>query len=108
MPTEKPSVSIVETKSDLMQFIKLPWQIYKDDPHWVAPLLVERKEFLNRKKNPFFKHAEVVFYLAKRNGRTVGRIAGIVNHNHIEYHQEKTGFFGFFECVNDYQVAKAL
>ena len=108
MPTEKPSVSIVETKSDLMQFIKLPWQIYKDDPHWVAPLLVERKEFLNRKKNPFFKHAEVVFYLAKRNGRTVGRIAGIVNHNHIEYHQEKAGFFGFFECVNDYQVAKAL
>ena len=91
-----------------MQFIKLPWQIYKDDLYWVAPLLVERKDFLNKEKNPFFKHSEVVFYLAERNGRTVGRIAGIVNHNHIEYHQEKAGFFGFFECVNDYEVAKAL
>jgi GNAT superfamily N-acetyltransferase len=108
MPTQKPSVRVAETKSDLMQFIRLPWRIYKDDPHWVAPLLVERKEFLDEKKNPFFEHAEVVFYLAQRNGKAVGRIAGIVNHNHIKYHQEKVGFFGLFECVNDCEVAKAL
>jgi len=74
----------------------------------VPPLIVERKGFLDIGKNPFFKHAEVVFYLAKRDGQTVGRIAGIVNHNHIEFHQEKAGFFGLFECVKDYQVAKAL
>jgi GNAT superfamily N-acetyltransferase len=108
MPSQEPSIRVVETKSDLMQFIRLPWQIYKNDPHWVAPLLVERKEFLNKGKNPFFKHAYVVFYLAERHGQAVGRIAGIVNHNHVEYHQEKAGFFGFFECVNDYEVAKAL
>ena len=91
-----------------MEFIKFPWQIYRNDPFWVPPLMVERKEFLDRKKNPFFKHADVVLYLARRNGRTVGRIAGIVNHNHVEYHQEKVGFFGLFECAKDQEAAKAL
>jgi GNAT superfamily N-acetyltransferase len=94
--------------SDLKEFIKFPWQVYRDDPHWVPPLITERKEFLNREKNPFFKHAEVEFFLAKKNGKTVGRIAGIVNYNHIEFHQEKAGFFGFFECIKDYNVAQAL
>jgi GNAT superfamily N-acetyltransferase len=71
-------------------------------------LLTERKQFLNKEKNPFFNHADVVFYLARKNGRAVGRIAGIVNCNHIEYHQEKAGFFGLFECEEDYEVAKVL
>jgi GNAT superfamily N-acetyltransferase len=102
------NVKPVETKRDLMEFIKSPWQIYRNDPHWVPPLIIERKEFLDKNKNPFFKHAEVVFFLAKRNGQTVGRIAGIVNRNHIKFHQENAGFFGFFECVKDYEVAKAL
>ncbi|MGB2805112.1 MAG: N-acetyltransferase [Candidatus Zixiibacteriota bacterium] len=108
MQSKELNVRRFEAKSNLMDFIKLPWQIYKDDPHWVAPLLVERKAFLDKEKNPFFKHAEVVFYLAQRDGKTVGRIAGIVNQNHIEYHKEKAGFFGFFECVKDFEVAKAL
>jgi GNAT superfamily N-acetyltransferase len=103
-------LNIISVKkiSDLKEFIKFPWQVYRDDPHWVPPLITERKEFLDREKNPFFKHAEVVFYLAKRDGHTVGRIAGIVNHNHNEFHQERAGFFGFFECTKDYDVAKAL
>ncbi|UCB51760.1 MAG: N-acetyltransferase [Candidatus Zixiibacteriota bacterium] len=108
MQSEGLSIRRVQAKRDFMEFIKFPWLVYRNDPRWVPPLIVERKEFLDRKKNPFFKHAEVVFYLAERNGRTVGRIAGIVNHNHVEYHQEKAGFFGLFECVNDYEVAKAL
>jgi GNAT superfamily N-acetyltransferase len=108
MENKKLNVTLVETKRDLIDFIKFPWQIYKDDPRWVPPLIVERKEFLDRKKNPFFQHSEVVFFLAKRNGKTIGRIAGIVNYNHIKSHQENAGFFGFFECVKDYEVAKAL
>ena len=104
----KVSIQPWEIKSNLTEFIKFPWQVYKDDPNWVPPLLVERKEFFDKKKNPFFKHADVIFYLAKRNGKTVGRIAGIVNYKHIETHQEKTGFFGCFECVQDYAVAKLL
>ncbi|HEX7400683.1 MAG TPA: hypothetical protein VF369_00765, partial [candidate division Zixibacteria bacterium] len=102
------SISQVISKRDLSVFIKLPWQIYKNDPNWVPPLIVERKEFLDRRKNPFFQHADVVFYSAKRNGKTVGRIAGIVNYKHIETHQENVGFFGFFECVKEFEVAKLL
>jgi GNAT superfamily N-acetyltransferase len=97
-----------ETKRDLLEFIKFPWEVYKDDPNWVPPLLVERKVFFDKKKNPFFQHADVIFYLAKRNGKTVGRITGIVNYKHIETHQEKVGFFGFFECIKEYEVAKLL
>lgn len=98
----------VQTKADLNEFIKFPWKIYRDDPHWVPPLIIERKEFFDKKKNPFFQHAEVVFYLAKRGAEIVGRITGIVNHNHIKFHQENVGFFGLFECVKDYEIAKAL
>lgn len=91
-----------------MEFIKFPWRIHKNDKNWVPPLISERKDFFNKDKNPFFKHAEVVFYLAKMNEKIVGRIAGIVNHNHIEFQKERAGFFGFFECVEDYEVAKVL
>ena len=98
----------METKKDLMEFIKFPWKIHKNDKNWVPPLIGERKDFFNEDKNPFFKHAEVIFYLAKKNAEMVGRIAGIVNHNHIEFQNEKAGFFGFFECVEDYEVARVL
>jgi len=108
MLSQELKIESARTKAELMEFIKLPWQIYRNDAHWVPPLITERKEFLDERKNPFFRHAKVVFYLARRNGQTVGRIAGIVNHNHVEYHQEKAGFFGLFECVEDYEIAKAL
>jgi GNAT superfamily N-acetyltransferase len=101
-------VRVVENKKALKEFIKFPWHIYRNDPHWVPPLLTERKEFLNRNNNPFFKHADVVLYLAIKDDRIVGRIAGIINHNHIKTHNEKAGFFGLFECVNDREVAKIL
>lgn len=98
----------VNTGKDLTEFITFPWQVYKDDPLWIPPLIMERKEFLDRQKNPFFRHADVILYLATRNGKTLGRIAGIVNHKHVETHKEKAGFFGLFECMKDHQVAKAL
>ena len=98
----------VKTKKELKQFILLPWKIYRNDKNWVPPLISERKDFLNPKKNPFFKHAEVNLYLAKKDNQVVGRVAGIVNHLHIQTHNEKVAFFGLFECINDYKVAKAL
>lgn len=98
----------VQSKKDLSNFIKFPWKIYKNDPFWVPPLISERKDFFNPQKNPFFKHSEVVFYLAEKDGETAGRICGILNRNHISFHQEKAGFFGFFECVKDFEVAKSL
>ena len=104
------SINIVSVKSkkDLNQFIKFPWLIYKGDPNWVPPLISEIKNLLNPKKHPFHEHAEVELFLAKRDGGVVGRIAAIVNDNHIKEHNEKAGFFGFFECINDYQVAEKL
>ena len=108
MRDQKLVIESVQKRRDLLEFIKFPWQVYENDPYWVPPLITERKEFLNKGKNPFFNHAEVVFFLARRGRRVVGRIAGVINHNHVEYHQEKAGFFGLFECVEDFDVAKAL
>jgi GNAT superfamily N-acetyltransferase len=108
MNVENLNIKQMATKKDLMEFIKFPWQIYKNDKNWIPPLIGERKDFFNKDKNPFFKHSEVVFYLAEKNENIVGRIAGILNHNHIEFQKEKAGFFGFFECVEDYEVAKIL
>jgi GNAT superfamily N-acetyltransferase len=89
-------------------FIRLPWRIYRDDPHWVPPLIGQMKETFHPRKNPFYDHAEVQLFLADRGDRPVGRIAAVVNHVHNEFHDEQTGFFGFFECVNDQEVAGKL
>jgi hypothetical protein len=102
------TVKPVTTKSELNQFIKFPWKIYKDDKYWVPPLLMEQKTLLNRQKNPFFKAAQAEYFLAFRNGEPVGRIAAIKNDIHLKTHNDSAGQFGFFECINDQQVANAL
>ena len=101
-------VTTVKTKSDLNNFIKFAWKIYKDNPYWVPPLLMDIKERLDTKKNPFYKHAERELFLAERNGEIVGRIGAIKNDLHNEHANDNVGFFGFFECINDQEVANAL
>lgn len=98
----------VEGASDLNEFIKVPFAIYKNDPHWVPPLISERKEFFDRRKNPFYRAAKTRLFLARKRGRYVGRIATCINFNHNEYHQEKVGFFGFFDVIDDYEIADLL
>jgi GNAT superfamily N-acetyltransferase len=99
----------VSTPRDKKAFIRFQWSIYRQDPCWVPPLLMERHDFLNPAKNPFFEHADVQLFLARDDrGELVGRIGAIVNHAHVEKHREKTGFFGLFECVDDQAVANAL
>ncbi len=98
----------VETGKDLKKFIMLPWKIYRGDPNWVPPLISDVKKLLDRDHHPFHKHAEVEYFLALKDGETVGRIAAFVNFRHNEYWNEKTGFFGFFESVNDKNVSRAL
>jgi len=102
------TVKPVTTKSELNQFIKFPWKIYKDDKYWVPPLLMEQKTLLDKQKNPFFKAATAEYFLAFRNGEIVGRIAAIKNDIHLKYHNDSSGQYGFFECINDQQVANAL
>jgi hypothetical protein len=98
----------VENSSDLYHFIKLPFTLYRDDPNWVPHLISERKAFFDRKKNPFYRAAKTRLFLARRRGKYVGRIATCINFNHNEYHQEKVGFFGFFDVINDSEVADVL
>jgi hypothetical protein len=102
------NIKAVQTNGELMQFIKLPWKIYKNDPNWVPHLLMDRKKILDKKKNPFYKHAEAEYFLAEKNGEVVGRIAAIKNDLHNKYHNDKVGFFGFFECINDQETANVL
>jgi GNAT superfamily N-acetyltransferase len=98
----------VQSRQDLMRFIKLPFRLYKGQPNWVPPLLYERKRHLDRKKNPFFEHAEAEYFLAWRDGRVVGRISAHIDHRLNEYQQNDWGLFGFFECEDDQEAASAL
>lgn len=92
------------------EFILFPWssQIYKNDPYWVPPLISEDKKLFNPAINPFHKYAEITLFLLYQNKKPVGRIAAIINHNHNKFHDEKTGFFGFFESINSPEVARHL
>jgi len=101
-------IRVVKNGWDLRDFISLPWKIYRKDPYWVPPLKSEVAFILSPNKNPFWKHAERKLFLVKKKRRVVGRIAGIIDQNHIQYHKEKAGFFGFFECFNDYEIAELL
>lgn len=89
------------------RFLNVSYGIYNGDPYWVAPLLVDLKKVFSA-ANPLFEHAEMQLWIARRNGRDVGRIAGILDRNHNQAHQERTAFFGFFECENDAQTSRQL
>ncbi len=84
----------VTGRKALNTFIRVPWSIYKDDPNWVPPLIVERKEALSA-KHPYFKHADWCAWIAYRGGKPVGRISAQIDHLHQEQYDNKTGFFGF-------------
>jgi len=98
----------VTTRVQRRIFIKLPWKIYRDDPLWIPPLVGQMKETFDPRKNPFYDHADVQLFLALRGDLPVGRIAAVVNHSHNEFHDERTGFFGFFECINEGPAAGKL
>jgi GNAT superfamily N-acetyltransferase len=98
----------ISTRGELTRFIRLPWRIYRNHPLWVPPLVFERKRFLNRKKNPFFTHAEAEYFMAWRDGEPVGRISAQIDHDFNSFHKNEWGMFGFFETEDDPEVAKAL
>ncbi|MFM8437353.1 MAG: hypothetical protein ACKOAX_02665, partial [Candidatus Kapaibacterium sp.] len=98
----------VKSASDKLTFIKSQWNFYKGDPNFVPPIIADRKKLLDTEKNPFYKHSTIQLFLAESDNRIVGRIAAIINDNHNIEHDDKVGFFGFFECVNDQAVANAL
>ena len=91
----------------IARFLRVPYGIYRSDPHWVAPLLMDlAKVFTDA--NPLFEHAEMQLWVAERDGRDVGRVAGIVDRQFNTTQGERTAFFGFFEAENDPGVSAAL
>lgn len=98
----------VEGRSELKDFINLPWRIYAEYPNWVPPLKKEVRRMLDPHKHPFWEFSERILFLARRGSETVGRIAGIIDHNYNQFHNEKMGIWGFFECADDPEAAAAL
>lgn len=102
------NIKKVETKKDIHRFILFPWEVYKDDPNWVPPLLVDFQEKIDKKKNPFFEHSEMELFLAFKDGKITGRIAAILDKNHNKFHDEKVIFFGLYESFEDLETARSL
>ena len=89
---------------DVLPFVRSWRRIYRDDPHWVPPLLFERKRFFDPAVNPYFEVADVQYFLATRAGEALGTIGAAVDHN---YQREDSGA-GFFEFIDDKAVSRAL
>jgi GNAT superfamily N-acetyltransferase len=104
------SVSIrpVRNRRELKRFVKVPFRLHRDQPQWVAPLIFERMEFLDRKKNPWFDHGEAELLIAERDGEAVGRLSAHLDRRWDEFQGGSDAMFGFFETANDREVAAAL
>lgn len=100
----------VNGKAGVAEFIDTLWTLYdqKRYPQWVPPLRMAVEESLDTGKNPFYKNAEIALFIAEKDGKPVGRIAAIENRSHNQFHSDKTGFYGFFECMEDQAVANRL
>lgn len=115
MPLPDFTIAPLRGARDLEAFVRFPWQVYRGDPSWIPPLVSDVRKMLDRRRHPFHEHAEVEYFLARRrgdragqSGEVVGRVAAIVNHAHNQFHGERTGFFGFFEVIDDDAVAALL
>ena len=102
------AVRPVRTRQERRDFLRVPWQIYHNDPHWIPPLLFDVKKTLNPKKNPYFHHAQAELFVAYRHATPVGRISAQVDQLFLEKYQDPIGFFGFFESIEDPRVARSL
>jgi len=98
----------VTNRRELKRFVKVPFRLHRDHPQWVAPLIFERMQFLDRSRNPFFDHAEAEYFIAERDGEPVGRITAQVDEHWDEHQGGSDGMFGFFETADDPAVAAAL
>lgn len=108
MPDSEIVVVEATSKEDVDAFVEFPYAHYRGDPNFVPPLRYDVRLRLDRRRHPYFRFAEAALFLARRRGAVVGRVAATVNRRHNEYHAERTAFFGFFECVREFEAARAL
>lgn len=105
---DSPCIERVESKKQLIEFVKFPFALYRDDPCWVPPFIQERLDFMDADKNPFFEHARKELFVARQAGRVVGTIAAVIDEYANQLAHEQVAGFGFFECGNDLALARAL
>ncbi len=98
----------VDSERDKTDFLNLPWRTQRNDPCWVPPILSEQEKILDPRRGPFFEFGEAQYFLAFHQGQPAGRLSAHVNRRYEERHDRETGFFGFFESVDDRRVAAAL
>jgi len=101
-------VTPVESRKDRKEFMELIWRLYKGDRYWIPPIRMNQEELVGFRKHPFYENNRCQAFLARKDGQVVGRIVGIINHGHNKRFEEKRGFFGFFESIDDQQVANVL
>lgn len=108
----RPAIAVeireVKTRHDRDVFVKMPWPLYANDPLWIPPVLMERKEFINPRKHPFLRHGSAAMFLAWRQGQCVGRILVSEDPNYNQEHGTNAGCFGMFESIDDVHVAHSL
>jgi hypothetical protein len=98
----------VRGQRDLRKFVDLPYRLHSNSPVWVPPLRLERRLFLSRRLNAFFKHGDAQLFLAERDGAVVGRISAQYDDAFNAYHGNRWGMFGFLEMTDDPEVLPAL
>ncbi len=97
----------LDNNKEIKLFIDLPWKLYKDDPNWVPPLKMAVEDILNP-QHPFYQTADCALWIAYDDNEIVGRIMATINHHHNSFHNERCGFFGFFESINNKDIAHQL
>lgn len=98
----------VATARQKKDFLRFPWTLYRDDPNWIPPLRGSAKEMVNYRPHPFYERNSVQTFLAYRGQEVCGRIAAILNRGHNIHYNERRGFFGFFDCIDDQEAANGL
>jgi GNAT superfamily N-acetyltransferase len=109
-PVNRKNLRICEARGKRLReaFIRFPWKIYSSDPHWVPPLLMERREFIDPHRHPFYLHGAAAPLLAFRGDELVGRLLVSDDPNYNREHESNLGCFGMFESIDDEGVARAL
>lgn len=102
------TVARLSGRGGVARFIDVAWRVLEHHSTWVAPLRMVVKDALDEQGNPFYRNASRALFVAERGGRPVGRIAAIENRSHNHRHDDRVGFFGFFDCTDDPDAAKAL
>jgi GNAT superfamily N-acetyltransferase len=96
------------SKSQVSEFVEIPYHLYKNHPQWVPPILIDARMFLNRNKHPYYEHSDADFFIARRDGQAVGRIAALENRSFNAYHGTSQAQFYLFDCMEDQEAANAL